>query len=379
MSTSRNTTIRLTLWLCLASLAFGIFAVSSAEAFEITTREVGSSTLNESELVTKSPGDTVSIEFVVDTAGIEIWGFSFGLAFNPASLSAFTVQNANLPPLLPLGSSTVDAAAGTISNISQVGFFSGLAPGVYVVGTADFTVDTIPPGGIDLITTMGPSESMIVAGETCPGSLPGCTVTLYPMKIVSSPSVPTLSPLGVLLMIGLLFSTSFWALGPGRNLSRSMVRNGRSALMLLALIPFSLAAAPSASAAADKTAPEAATRPVLDASSPKLTEEWGIEIVAMRLSGENRFLDFRYRVVDVEKAGALFGPKIRPFLVDRNTGHTLKVPVPPKLGPMKSSRSQPKKDRVFFVFFANPGGTAETGHKVDVDFGPLMITGIAVQ
>ena len=372
-------TLRLTLWLCLAVLVLDGLAVGVSEAFEVTVREVGSSTLNEAELVTKSPGDTVTIEFVVDTGGLELWGYSFGLAFSPSTLSALSPQRSNLAPLIPLGSPAIDASAGTLLNFAQAGFFSGLIPGVYVVETLTFTVDTIPSGGIDLVPSMSPSESFIVGGDTCPGTIPGCVATLYPMKIVSSPSVPTLSPLGVIFMIGLLLSTSLWTLGNARRSLKFMGRNGGSALTLFTLAFVSFASAPLASAAADKTSGKPAVHRVLDASSPKLVEDWGIEVVALRQSGAKKFLDFRYRVVDEEKASVLFGPKVKPVLVDTNTGHTLKVPTPPKLGPMKATRSQPKLGRVYFIFFANPGGTTEPGHEVSVDFGPLTITGIKLQ
>jgi len=368
--------------ICVATIGANTIGASNARAVavEVTVREVGSTTFNQAELITKNVGDVVSIEVVVDTGAQIFWGYSFGMTLSPGSVSSISTTTSSLPPLLPLGVPTSDSVAGTISGLSQAGFFGGLPPDIYIIETVEFVVDSIPPGGI-LIEALFElsSDSFLIDGESCPGTLAGCTVNFYPMKIVGGPSVPMLSPFGIILLIGFVFFASLWSLAPARRSSRSVATRSTSILTLLALVSFSLASAPLASAAADKTPTSIPDKTILDASSPKLVEDWGIEIVALRLAAVGRFLDFRYRVVNAEKAQVLFGPKIKPYLVDSETGHTLQVPVPPKLGPMKSTRGQAKEGRNFFIFFANPGRTSVPGHKVTVDFGPLRIKDIELQ
>ena len=70
--------------------------------------------------------------------------------------------------------------------------------------------------------------------------------------------------------------------------------------------------------------------PVQDARS-SIEERWGVKPLSIRLSAEGYMLDFRYRVLDPEKAMPLFDRKIKPYLVDEATGAMFAVPAPPKV------------------------------------------------
>jgi len=62
---------------------------------------------------------------------------------------------------------------------------------------------------------------------------------------------------------------------------------------------------------------------------------------------------FRYRITDAEKASALFSPKIKPILIDEDTGAVMAVPTVPKVGSMRSTR-KPLQDRNYAMLFRKP-------------------------
>src|SRR3990172_7542680 len=47
-----------------------------------------------------------------------------------------------------------------------------------------------------------------------------------------------------------------------------------------------------------------------------IEEKWGVRVLSIRQSAEGYMLDFRYRVIDAEKAAPLFDRKIKPHLID---------------------------------------------------------------
>lgn len=89
-------------------------------------------------------------------------------------------------------------------------------------------------------------------------------------------------------------------------------------------------------------------------------------------------LDFRYRVLDPEKAMPLFDRKIKPYLVDEATGAMFVVPEPPKVGALRTTR-KPVPDRNYFIMFANPGKFVKPGNKVTIVIGDFRAENLIVQ
>ena len=89
-------------------------------------------------------------------------------------------------------------------------------------------------------------------------------------------------------------------------------------------------------------------------------------------------LDFRYRVVDAEKAKPLFRRKSRPQVIDQASGARMGVYSSPKTGPMRTS-DIPKVDRNYFIMFANPGRYIEVGNKVTVVIDDFRVENLTVQ
>ncbi len=112
---------------------------------------------------------------------------------------------------------------------------------------------------------------------------------------------------------------------------------------------------------------------------PPVEQQWGIEIQALRLSAADNMLDFRYRVTDPDKARQLLKRGLKPWLLDRATGVKLLMPTATKIGPLRQATLAPKKNRVYYVMFANPGRFIKRGAIVDVVIGDFVAKDIVVQ
>jgi hypothetical protein len=108
-----------------------------------------------------------------------------------------------------------------------------------------------------------------------------------------------------------------------------------------------------------------------------ITEKWGIEILGIRQSAAGHMLDFRYRVVDSEKAAPLFARQTKPYLIDQASGKVLAVPNMAKVGPLRSS-NPPQAGRTYWMFFGNPG-LVKAGSKVSVVIGDFKVEDLTVQ
>jgi len=101
--------------------------------------------------------------------------------------------------------------------------------------------------------------------------------------------------------------------------------------------------------------------------APSLEEQWGVEVVALRLTGNNYMLDFRYKVLDPDKAAELFERANKPALIHVATGAKLEVPRPAKTGPLRPT-NPPQAGRTYFMLFSNPG-VVQAGDEVTIEIG----------
>lgn len=112
--------------------------------------------------------------------------------------------------------------------------------------------------------------------------------------------------------------------------------------------------------------------------SDSMAEQWGVKVLGIKLSAGDYMLDFRYRVLDPEKAKPLFDRHHKPYLVDESTGAVFVVPEPPKVGALRSTRP-PKADRNYFMIFANPGRYMKKGKMVTVVIGDFKAEHLVVE
>jgi hypothetical protein len=122
----------------------------------------------------------------------------------------------------------------------------------------------------------------------------------------------------------------------------------------------------------EKEGAEAAAR------EESLAEKWGIEVTSIRMSAHGYMVDFRYRVLDEEKAKELFVRENKPYLIEQGSGKVLQVPNTAKVGPLRSSY-KPQKGRIYWMFFGNRGGFVRQGSKVTVVIGEFRAEDLVVE
>jgi hypothetical protein len=115
--------------------------------------------------------------------------------------------------------------------------------------------------------------------------------------------------------------------------------------------------------------PEAA--PAVDQQKKmSIEEQWGVKIESLRISAAGNLLDFRYRIIDPEKATYLVDRRNKAYMIDQSSGKVLSVPTTAKVGPLRQTvrYGLPKKDRIYFILFGNPH-VMKSGDKVTVVIG----------
>lgn len=115
--------------------------------------------------------------------------------------------------------------------------------------------------------------------------------------------------------------------------------------------------------------------------SAGMEERWGVRIEGIRLSAAGNMLDFRYRVIDAEKASPLVDRRVKPYLLDQASGARLMVPSSPKVGPLRqtSADGKPLAGRTYFILFANPGKYIKAGSRVTVVIGDFRAQDLTVE
>lgn len=109
-----------------------------------------------------------------------------------------------------------------------------------------------------------------------------------------------------------------------------------------------------------------------------LVADWGIEPISIRLAASGYMLDFRYRIVNAEKAKALMDHMAKPVLVDEVSGARFMVPVMPFTGAIRAS-AEPVAGKTYYMFFANPGRYVKPGNRVSIEVADRKVQGLVVQ
>jgi len=116
----------------------------------------------------------------------------------------------------------------------------------------------------------------------------------------------------------------------------------------------------------------------------ELEENWGIRLIGIRPSAAGYVLDFRYEVLDPERATPILQRKYsrNPHLIVEKSGAVLRVPFSPKVGSMRQSvrtANQIKPGKRYFMLFANPGKHVESGDQVTIVIGEFRAEHVVVQ
>ena len=110
-----------------------------------------------------------------------------------------------------------------------------------------------------------------------------------------------------------------------------------------------------------------------------IRERWGVEVVSIRLSAAEHMIDFRYRVLDAQKALPLFDRSFKPYLIDQTSGMKMAVPEAPKVGSLRQRPRKPEADRNYFILFTNRGGIIKKGSKFTVVIGDFEAENLVVE
>ena len=152
--------------------------------------------------------------------------------------------------------------------------------------------------------------------------------------------------------------------GPARRTALAGLAG--TTLALLVLLSSGCATAPGASTAEQAEPPGAA---------------YGIQVEGLRLTAAGSMLDFRYRVLDAQKAAPFLNGRIQPALLDESRGAKLGVPDTPTLGRIRqtSRNGVIRTDHTYFIMFGNPGKALRSGDRVSLLLGPVKVAELTVQ
>lgn len=123
---------------------------------------------------------------------------------------------------------------------------------------------------------------------------------------------------------------------------------------------------------------ESAASKSLKNDGKKLADEWGIELTAMRTTAAGHMVDFRYRVLDAEKAAPLFKRQTKPYLIHQESGKVLAVPNTAKIGSLRNSNT-PQNGRIYWMFFGNHHRLVQKGDQVTVAIGDFRVENLTVE
>jgi hypothetical protein len=119
--------------------------------------------------------------------------------------------------------------------------------------------------------------------------------------------------------------------------------------------------------------------PAVKTDSSLTDKEWGIKPLSLRQSAGGYMLDFRYRIIDPERASILLDRKIKPYLIDQATGTKLFIPNMPKVGSLKHTVVNPDVNKTYFMLFGNSRGLVKSGSKVTIVIGDFKQEDLVVE
>lgn len=108
------------------------------------------------------------------------------------------------------------------------------------------------------------------------------------------------------------------------------------------------------------------------------SKEFGIKPIGIKLTATDYMLDFRYKVVDRDKAARIINRKVQPYLIIEKTGTMLKVPESPNVGALRQTAQFAKEGRNYFMLFVNPGRVVKSGDKVTIVAGDYKLEHLTV-
>lgn len=163
--------------------------------------------------------------------------------------------------------------------------------------------------------------------------------------------------------------------GPELRYEYARLRYSRFFQLLVFVLPFILCFTFSA-VSKDEAVPRGGDSLVEGPSA--LRDVWGIDIVSLRLTAAGHILDLRYRVIDPVKAFPVLDLKVKPVLIDEESGRDLSVYTAPRIGGLRQKTRRPEAGRVYFVLFSNPNSLLKEGSTVTLKINDVRVHRIPV-
>ena len=115
-------------------------------------------------------------------------------------------------------------------------------------------------------------------------------------------------------------------------------------------------------------------------TAKELAENWGVEVLGMRLTAANMMLDFRFHVIDAEKALTLFDHRIKPYIIADRSQIKLPVPMAAKVGAFRPTNRGKNitSGRNYYMIFGNPDRHVKQGETVTVVIGDFTVESLLV-
>jgi hypothetical protein len=154
----------------------------------------------------------------------------------------------------------------------------------------------------------------------------------------------------------------------------------RAVLMtgLLAGSVWAAAAPPQPAAPAGKTLASPIGVPRSQRAEWYWAARFGVDHLQVRSTASGASLQFRYRVLNPEKAKNLGDKRTNPYLLDWKSGNKLPVPQTEQIGSLRQV-ALPEQGREYWMIFNNPGKLVKPGDRVDVVAGPSRLEGLIVE
>lgn len=127
--------------------------------------------------------------------------------------------------------------------------------------------------------------------------------------------------------------------------------------------------------------PEIVVTPPIDKERVKeIAKKWGVEIISLNISAGGYMMDFRFRVLDVEKSKIFFDSRIKPLLLVEKSNAKLPVPMAAKVGAFRTTNrgNNIKPDKTYYIVFGNPDAHVKSGDKVTMLLGDERIKDLTV-
>jgi hypothetical protein len=98
-----------------------------------------------------------------------------------------------------------------------------------------------------------------------------------------------------------------------------------------------------------------------------LAEDWGIEPVHIRVTAGGYMIEFRYKILDTQKALIMSDRQYYPHLQSLKSRARLSVTYGPTVGVLKSNRKFIKEGKHYSAIFSNEGQHLLPGDKVKIE------------